>query len=76
MDPIYKILLDQGLAIAIVIFLMILAYKFLNVKLDVMKKQMLKELQNHRYEIDAELKKSDDNNTFTVNAEIKKIDMK
>lgn len=73
MEEISKVISDQGLAVAALIFVMYLFYKFFNVKLEIMKKQLEKELTDKKYVAKGQIHNPENSVNFELELEVKQV---
>lgn len=69
-EQLIKILTDSGVAVAALVFIGILFYRFFNIKMDIMKQQLLKEIKNKKYMISGNLEQNKENNSIHLSGEI------
>lgn len=69
-EQLIKILTDSGVAIAALVFIAVLFYRFFNIKMDIMKQQLLKEIKNKKYMISGNLEQDKEKNSIHLSGEI------
>lgn len=69
-EQLIKILTDSGVAIAALVFIAVLFYRFFNIRMDIMKQQLLKEIKNKKYMISGTLEQNKENNSIHLSGEI------
>lgn len=74
MEEISRILLDQGFSFALLTVLMYLFYKFVSVRIEVMKTQLENELKQKKHVISGSIKMNEKEATVDLNIEVLKVE--
>lgn len=74
MEEISRILLDQGFSFALLTVLMYLFYKFVSVRIEVMKTQLENELKQKKHVISGSIKLNEKEATVDLNIEVLKVE--
>lgn len=75
MDSITQIFMDQGFSFIVLTLLMWLGYRFINIRLEIMKKQLEADLKQHKYTITGNIKISDDKKEIDLTGDLAKVEV-
>ncbi len=75
MDQITQIFMDQGFTFIVLTLLMWLGYRFINIRLEIMKKQLENDLKQHKFIITGNINISEDKKEVAVSGEILKVEV-
>lgn len=75
MDQITQIFMDQGFSFIVLTLLMWLGYRFINIRLEIMKKQLENDLKQHKFIITGNINISEDKKEVALSGEILKAEV-